>query len=581
MFVKLIQSTIIELCLTNLLVNCLTITSPEITTKWGIIRGFTERVGDKLVDTYLRIPYAEPPVGPNRFRPPLPLSTPWNSTLDTNEYSPACPEPYIGNDLKRAGKLIVRSENCLYLNIWVPRISSSASSSSNWYDVTKTSKNNDKGLPVMVYAHGGGLVMLSAGDSNFMDGAHLASTGEFIVVTFNFRIGALGWLYCDPQSISGNMGLYDTLMAIDWVHSNINLFGGDPNRITINGLSSGGNMVTSLFLGGHLNKYASGLIAHSGIMSDVYSEPVEKAKRRCELFSLKTSCRRVDQPIDSNVLQCLQNLPTVQLLLAQTALATEKEKLNSKRPELFLITTGETLFPANFTELYKQRKWKKSIPIYISLVTDEASVIQHYWPRKGTQNSYETFQKYIQSIAPTLVTRELASPEDVTADLSKVYLTGFKDSSMALIDLSMRRMLGDWYITCPTLYFADQLSLTNPVWVSLFGYTMNPASKNLPPLVTGRKYGARHGLDIFFYFGVPHYASHGYDDRDRQISTAAMLIWSRFIHYGNVNWTPYQSTSTGRILPYYKELSVNKAAISTINQDRYRCYVWDDFYHKP
>ncbi|XP_053211622.1 acetylcholinesterase-1-like [Panonychus citri] len=562
------------------LVNCSTLSRPEVTTEWGKITGFTERIGDKLVDTYLSIPYAEPPVGPNRFKPTVPLQTPWDDPLDATEYSPACPEPYVGNDMKRAGKLIVRSEDCLYLNVWIPQRSSTNSS---WLDLTRSSANkmvdSKQGLPVMVYAHGGGLVMLSAGDSKFMDGAQLASTGEFIVVTFNFRLGALGWLYCDDSSISGNMGLYDSLMAIDWVYNNIHAFGGDPKRLTVNGLSSGGNMVTSLFLNGLLNPYISSLIVHSGVISDIYTEPTDLAKRRCDLISLNLSCRLPDQPVDSKVINCLQNTPTVRLLMAQSALAMEKDKLNTKRPEIFFVTTGDSLIPHNITTLYKLRKWSKSVPIFVSLVTDEASVIEHHLPRKGVA-TFGSYENYLLSVAPTLLPERFSvSPKTVASDLSKVYLSGFKESSLAFMDLSMRRMVGDWYITCPTLHFADEMSSTNPVWLSLFSYTINPARKNLPPLVAGRKYGTRHGIDIFFYFGVPHYEGHGYDDKDRSVSTNAMLIWSRFVREGYANWTPYQVTSKGRVIPYIKELNSNRAIITRINPDRYRCYVWDDLFY--
>jgi para-nitrobenzyl esterase len=199
------------------------------------------------------IPYAAPPVGPLRWRPPQPPRA-WRDVRMATSFSPACSqlEGYPPDAPREK-----TSEDCLTLNVWAPATKSAAK------------------LPVMVWIHGGGLISGSGSVPQYA-GARLAARGV-IVVTFNYRLGALGFLAHpelnreSPHGGSGNYGLLDQIAALKWVNRNIAAFGGDPNRVTIFGQSSG-SFAASMLVASPL---AKGLFHRAIGQSGAVFEPVE------------------------------------------------------------------------------------------------------------------------------------------------------------------------------------------------------------------------------------------------------------------------------------------------------------------
>ncbi|CAH2091333.1 unnamed protein product [Euphydryas editha] len=166
---------------------------------------------------FLGIPYAKPPLGNLRFRNPQPPDL-WNGERDataTREENICCQSDFI------KGK-VIGSEDCLYLNVYTPRLPDP----------------NTKFLPVMVFIHGGGFVY-SNGIMKEELGPDYLIDNDVVVVTFNYRLGVLGFLSLDIPEARGNMGLKDQVQALKWVQSNIDKFGGDPNNVTIFGISAG------------------------------------------------------------------------------------------------------------------------------------------------------------------------------------------------------------------------------------------------------------------------------------------------------------------------------------------------------
>ncbi|HWQ65825.1 MAG TPA: carboxylesterase family protein [Methanospirillum sp.] len=184
----------------------------------GLISGFEQ---DDL-RVFLGIPFAAPPTGDMRWRPPASVQS-WDGVKETKKFSPACPQP-ISVDPN-----LTQSEDCLYLNVWTP------------------AKTDDEKLPVMVFFYGGAFGKI-AGSMSLYNGTALAEKGV-IVVTPNYRVGALGFLAHpgldneSPNNSSGNYGLLDQIAALEWVQRNIGSFGGDPSRVTIFGQSAGGESI--------------------------------------------------------------------------------------------------------------------------------------------------------------------------------------------------------------------------------------------------------------------------------------------------------------------------------------------------
>lgn len=190
------------------------------------------------------IPFARPPIGELRFRPPEP-ATAWSGVRDAGAFGPACMQPRTAFADYEA-----ISEDCLYLNVWAPEDAREA--------------------PVMVWIHGGSLSM-GAGSEPFYDGAAFAREGV-VVVTINYRLGPLGWLAHpalsaeSPRGVSGNYGLMDQIAALEWVRDHIADFGGDPGRVTLAGESAGALSVMYLMVSPEAEGLFHGAIAQSGYM---------------------------------------------------------------------------------------------------------------------------------------------------------------------------------------------------------------------------------------------------------------------------------------------------------------------------
>lgn len=196
---------------------------PVVMTQYGAVRG----VAAQGVDVFKGIPFAAPPVGNLRWRAPEPPAK-WTGVRNASEFGPSCMQQVHGDFLPWTMAFLVQnkvSENCLYLNVWTPHTSAKAS------------------LPVIVYSYGGAFEE-GSGSVPVYNGANLARKG-LVVVTFNYRLGAFGFLALpqltaeSPHHSSGNYALLDQIAALKWVRANIANFGGNPHRVTFWGQSAG------------------------------------------------------------------------------------------------------------------------------------------------------------------------------------------------------------------------------------------------------------------------------------------------------------------------------------------------------
>ncbi|WP_230974822.1 carboxylesterase/lipase family protein [Brevundimonas vitis] len=241
----------------------------------GTVRGRAE--GD--IRAFKGIPYAAPPVGEGRWRPPVPLA-PWTGVRNAAQFGPACIQPTPGPPHIYSQDLGATSEDCLTLNIW--------------------SQTSAQAAPVIVWIHGGSLVAGSSKERLY-DGARLASEGV-VVVSINYRLGVLGYLAHpdlsaeSPAALSGNYGIMDQIQALTWVQQNIAAFGGDPANVTIAGESAGGLSVIYLMT----SPYARGLFARAIVQSGYMISTPELKQARFGMPSAEeagaTLTRRLQLP---------------------------------------------------------------------------------------------------------------------------------------------------------------------------------------------------------------------------------------------------------------------------------------------
>ncbi|XP_034235877.1 cholinesterase 1-like isoform X2 [Thrips palmi] len=218
---------------------------PVIKVRDGFLRGKTHST--ELGTTYSAfrgIPYAKPPVGKLRFKAPEPAQ-PWTGVRDASREGNICTQPFVNfkfqpaswalKDIKafmatiptlvrRVGKILRQSEDCLFLNVYTPALPHGEESESL--------------LPVMFFIHGGAC-LVGDGDSDIFGPDYFLDKG-IVVVTFNYRLGPFGFLGVGTEAAPGNAGLKDQVLALRWVRDNVAAFGGDPNRVTIFGESAGG-----------------------------------------------------------------------------------------------------------------------------------------------------------------------------------------------------------------------------------------------------------------------------------------------------------------------------------------------------
>ena len=224
-------------------------------TSAGDVVGFADK-HDSFA--WLGVPFAQPPVGPLRWRAPQPVS-PWQTARPALAFSPLCAQLDTFAMLNKHA--MSGSEDCLYLNIWSPR-------------------TVDKPLPVMVWIHGGGNTM---GFAEATPGSHLAGAEQVVVVTLQYRLGVFGWFShpalretaATPADASSNFGLLDLIAGLQWVHDNIAAFGGDPANVTVFGESSGAHDVMALLAAAPAKGLFQRAIAESG---SVHATPQPEAE---------------------------------------------------------------------------------------------------------------------------------------------------------------------------------------------------------------------------------------------------------------------------------------------------------------
>lgn len=220
------RSLLVAAGLTALLAACVSNPTASAAGDGPVVRASTgpvEGMRQGELSIFKGIPYAQAPVGRNRWRPPVPVA-PWTEVRQTADFGPACVQPTSRRTTIYSQDLGRTSEDCLSLNIWSPDTGGKA--------------------PVIVWIHGGSLVAGSSKEPMY-DGAALAAKGV-VVVSINYRLGVLGYLAHpglsaeSPTHASGNYGVMDQIAALEWVQRNVASFGGDPDNVTIAGESAGG-----------------------------------------------------------------------------------------------------------------------------------------------------------------------------------------------------------------------------------------------------------------------------------------------------------------------------------------------------
>jgi len=453
--------------------------SPRLDT--GQISGvLVEKEGAAPIRAFKGIPFAAPPVGDLRWKPPQPVAA-WEGVRACDTFGPVCPQPAVPFFVVPGP----RSEDCLYLNVWTGAGDPGAK------------------LPVMVWIHGGSLIF-GAGSQGLYDGAPLARRGV-VVVTLNYRLGPFGFLAHpalskeSPQGVSGNYGLLDQIAALEWVKRNVAAFGGDPGCVTIFGESAGGGSVQALLL----SPLARGLFHRAIVQSPVWTAPplrggapgVESAEAAGERFAAAIGVTG-DEPLAA------LRAKTAPELLAASAGPPE---VGTTSGVTFGLCADGVAIPADPVELVAAGK-QADVPLLIGTTADEGTLFV------GTIRTRADLTKAIEGMfgaqAPMVAE---AYPAKSDGEAKRV----------------AARILADSIFVAPTRAFVRaRPGFTSKAW--LYAFTRAPMAGRLLGL------GAHHGCELGYVFEtLDAPGAMGIQPLDRTLAATVSAAWVRFARTGD------------------------------------------------
>ncbi|KFO31953.1 bile salt-activated lipase [Fukomys damarensis] len=492
-------------------------------TEGGFVEGVNKKLsllGGDSVDVFKGIPFATAKTLEKPQRHPG-----WQGTLKAKDFKKRCLQATITQDSTYG------QEDCLYLNIWVPQ----------------GRKQVSQDLPVMVWIYGGAFLMGAGHGANFLniylyDGEEIATRGNVIVVTFNYRVGPLGFLSTGDANLPGNYGLRDQHMAIAWVKRNIAAFGGDPNNITIFGESAGGASVSLQTL----SPYNKGLIRRAISQSGVALSPW--AIQRNPLFWAQRVAEKVGCPTDdtARLAQCLKITDPRALTLAYRLPLVAQEYPIVQYLGFVPVVDGDFI-PDDPLNLFSNAAdidylaGTNSMDGHLFATIDMPAVDRFYkniseedfyWlvsgftTSKGLDGARAAFDVYTERWA-----------QDPSQETKKKTVVDLETDVLFLIptetSLAQHRATAKSGRTYAYLFSMPSRMPIYPKWI-----------------------GADHADDIQYVFGKPFATPLGYRAQDRTLSKAVIAYWTNFARSGDPNvghsvvpthWYPY-TTENGNYL---------------------------------
>ncbi|MFT4570566.1 MAG: para-nitrobenzyl esterase [Hyphomicrobiaceae bacterium] len=483
---------------------------------------------------FLGIPYAAPPVGPLRFRPPATVA-PWLSTLDATTYPAACPQNQgtIGS--------ASTEEDCLFLNVWTSETAPA------------------EPLPVMVWIHGGSNTSGSISDlvpfppfetERLYNAAKLSSFGEVVVVTVNYRLGAFGFfphadlIGEDPSyPYAGNQGLLDQRAALLWVRDNITEFGGDPEKVTIFGESAGSWDVCAHVVSPMSEGLFHRAISQSGGCSAGVNTQ-DAGHAAASAISAAVGCGGAPDE-----LACLRAVP-VQDLIDNFSVGYSGSEINTS------IAVDGSFMPDTAKNLFDSGEFSR-VPYMLGANNDEGSLffIGADPILTGEEYTAELFDRF----------------GDFTPQVEAVYPSNFAGSPQK----SLIRVFGDAGLVCATYDVANRVSAARRTKTrkraKVFAYSF---ARVIPlEFVALLDLGAFHGAEIAYVFGsvLPP------TSLDLLISETMQSFWTSFADRGRPRakrpkgWRKFRAKS-------WKGMRFGRVVEKQKGYRKAQCEFWSDYY---
>ena len=489
------------------------IAADQVQTDAGIVEGAAS--ADGKIREFKGIPYAAPPVGALRWKPPQPLAS-WTGVRKAVEFAPRCMQGHIYDDMVFRDK--GPSEDCLYLNVWTPATSAA-----------------DR-LPVMVWIHGGGFVAGASSEPR-QDGENLARKGV-VVVSMNYRLGAFGFLAHpdltgeSAHNASGNYGLLDQVAALQWVRRNIEAFGGDRNMVTVFGESAGSMSVSALLASPLTDGLMERAIGESGAF-----------------FGARTSAhQRIAAELTGSEFAKELHASSIADLRAKSADEVLEASMKPQ-PHRFGPDVDGYFLPEPVSAEY-QDGMESHVPLLAGWNADEGSYQEIFGKEKPTAKNYVKAVK-----------KEFISGAD---QILKLYpASNDEEAKRSAADLA-----GDRFIAYGTWKWIEMHVATSQSPV--YRYEFDQA----PPRAageTGESRGAYHSAEIEYVFGNLASKNLPWTPDDRKLSELMSTYWTNFAKTGDPNgtglpkWPAYDAASHQAM-----HLSANPAPAPDAHRERYQ-----------
>jgi len=449
----------------------------------GAMRG-RERDG---CTQFLGIRYAHPTGGERRFLPPMPVE-PWDGIYDATQFGTAAPQAPRAADSVLPKRDLHWDEDCLFLNVYTPAA-------------------DDAGRPVLFWIHGGSYLN---GSGDQYDGSPFANNGDLVVVTINYRLGALGFAelgHLDPTFTgSHNNGIRDMIEALSWVSHNISSFGGDPDRVTICGESAGAGAVNALLA----SPAAAGLF-HQAISESAPARLGHSETTFADRLLDELSPSDRTEPIG---IETLLKAPAEQILRAQAAVLEQSAAdlgvalIPADRPGFRPVIDTITV-----TESPGSAAGSHPVPLLIGTNLDEGTLFSLHYPAE---------------IDDDLLRRAIDTGGH---DADRVVAAFRSDYPQDTNRQLLIHMLGDSLFRTGSLAVADaQVATDTPVWVYLFTWQSQGFNG---------AFGAMHALEIPFVWNMPLEPWQALLGEGQPwpagLSDQMHRAWISFVHTGNPN----------------------------------------------
>ncbi|NP_001070720.1 carboxylesterase 2a precursor [Danio rerio] len=482
---------------------------PVAVLKHGSVRGqYVKAKGSPaVVEQYLGIPFAQPPVGPHRLAAPQPVQG-WEGIRNATEHPLMCLQnpdilPAIAKAIDLEVTAIGVSEDCLYLNVYTP-----------------SQRAESEKLPVMIWIHGGGLAMGGAcmfKELCLYDGTPLAAYEKVVVVVIQYRLGILGYFSTGDQHAKGNWGFLDQIAALQWVQQNIEAFGGDPQSVTIAGESAGGISASLLTLSPMTKGLFQRAIFQSGVAT-VKGYFVKDPSTHAQVIANITEC---DFSSSEVLVKCIREMTEEQIIKA------------AQKKGIFpgAAVDGEFI-KAQPEEILKSKDFQK-VPILIGTTNHEFGWMlpQIFLPKEWVKGM-DT--KAAKDRLGLLNADGASGANGIIAD---EYFKNAKTPEE--IRDAFTELLGDIFMVIPSITVASYHREAGvPVYMYEFQHGPSTANKFRPSFVK-----ADHADDVGFVFGACFWDVHvkglgTLTEEENQLCRTVMKYRANFIRTGSPNPAP-------------------------------------------